>query len=57
LHAQQLGDLTAVVAAQGRPQNLETAQRAAAQEQGREQLRRFLTPGQGYQPGNARMFQ
>jgi P-type conjugative transfer protein TrbJ len=57
LHAQQLGDLTAVVAAQGRAQNLETAQRAAAQEQGREQLRRFLTPGQGYQPGNARMFQ
>ncbi|MCP4737589.1 MAG: P-type conjugative transfer protein TrbJ, partial [Bosea sp.] len=25
-------------------------------EQGREQRRRFLTPGSGYQPGNARMF-
>ena len=50
-------DLTAVVAAQGRAQSLEAAQRAAAQEQGREQLRRFLTPGQGYQPGNVRMFQ
>ena len=36
---------------------LEAAERTAAQEQGREQLRRFLTPGQGYQPGNARMFQ
>jgi P-type conjugative transfer protein TrbJ len=57
LHAQQLGDLTAVVAAQGRARSLEAAQRATAQEQGREQLRRFLTPGQGYQPGNARMFQ
>ena len=41
----------------GPRQNIEAAQRTAAQEQGREQLRRFLTPGQGYQPGNARMFQ
>ena len=57
LQAQQLADLTAVVAAQGRAQDLEAAQRAAAQEQGREQLRRFLTPGTGYQPGNAKMFQ
>ena len=57
LQTQQLGDLTAVVAAQGRAQSLEAAQRTAAQEQGREQLRRFLIPGQGYQPGNARMFQ
>ncbi|MBM3927546.1 MAG: P-type conjugative transfer protein TrbJ, partial [Sphingomonadales bacterium] len=30
--------------------------RAAAVEQGREQRRRFLAPGTGYQPGNARMF-
>jgi type IV secretion system protein TrbJ len=57
LQAQQLADLTAVVAAQGRAQNLESAQRAAAQEQAREQLRRFLEPGTGYQPGNATMFQ
>jgi P-type conjugative transfer protein TrbJ len=57
LQAQQIADLTAVVAAQGRAQNLEAAQRAAAQEQGREQLRRFLAPGAGYQPGNAQMFQ
>ena len=57
LQTQQLGDLTAVVAAQGRAQSLDAAQRTAAQEQGREQFRRFLAPGQGYQPGNARMFQ
>ena len=56
LQAQQLGDLTAAFAAQGRAQNLEAAQRAAAQDQGREQLRRFLTPGQGYQSSNVQMF-
>ena len=57
LQAQQLADLTAVVAAQGRAQNIEAAQRTSAQDQAREQRRRFLVPGQGYQPGNARMFQ
>jgi P-type conjugative transfer protein TrbJ len=57
LQGQQLGDLTAAVAAQGRAANLEAAQRAAAQEQGREQLRRFLTPGAGYRPTTVRMFQ
>lgn len=56
LQAQQLADLTAVVAANGRAQSLTEAERAAAAEQGREQRRRFLTPGSGYQPGNARMF-
>ncbi|MET4204923.1 P-type conjugative transfer protein TrbJ [Bradyrhizobium sp. LA6.12] len=56
LQAQQLADLTATVAAQGRAQSLEAAQRAAAQDQGREQLRRFLTPGQGYQSSNVQMF-
>lgn len=56
LQAQQLADLTAVVAANGRAQSLTEAERAAAVEQGREQRRRFLTPGSGYQPGNARMF-
>ena len=45
LQAQQLADLTAAVAAQGRAQSLEAAQRTSAQDQGREQLRRFLTPG------------
>ena len=56
LQAQQLADLTAVVAANGRAQMLTEAERAAAAEQGREQRRRFLTPGSGYQPGNAQMF-
>ena len=56
LQAQQLADLIAVVAAHGRAQNLEAAQHAAAQDQGREQLRRFLTQGQGYQPTTVQMF-
>jgi type IV secretion system protein TrbJ len=56
LQAQQLADLTAAVAAQGRAQNLEAAQRTSAQDQGREQLRRFLTPGSGYQSTTVQMF-
>jgi type IV secretion system protein TrbJ len=56
LQAQQLADLTAVVASQGRAQSLEAAQRAAAQDQAREQRRRFLAPGSAYRPGNAKMF-
>jgi P-type conjugative transfer protein TrbJ len=56
LQAQQLADLTATVAAQGRASSVEAAQRAAAQDQGREQLRRFLTQGQDYQPSNVQMF-
>jgi P-type conjugative transfer protein TrbJ len=56
LLAQQLADLTAVGAANGRAQMLTEAERTAAAEQGREQRRRFLTPGSGYQPGNAQMF-
>jgi P-type conjugative transfer protein TrbJ len=56
LQAQQLADLTATVAAQGRAQSLEAAQRASAQDQGREQLRRFLSPGAGYQSTPVRMF-
>src|ERR1700730_9340284 len=56
LQAQQLADLTAAVADQGRAQSLEAAQRTTAQDQGREQLRRFLTPGVGYQPTNVQMF-
>jgi P-type conjugative transfer protein TrbJ len=56
LQAQQLADLTAAVAAQGRAQSLETAQRTSAQDQGREQLRRFLTPGVGYQTTSVQMF-
>lgn len=56
LQAQQLADLTAVVAANGRAQALTDAERAAAAEQGREQRSRFLTPGSGYRAGNALMF-
>lgn len=56
LQAAQLADLTATVAAQGRAQSLESARRAAAQDQAREQLRRFLTSGQGYQSSNVQMF-
>ncbi len=56
LQAQQLADLTATVAAQGRAQSLEAAARVAAQDQAREQLRRFLAPSTGYQPSNVRMF-
>ncbi|HEU0149625.1 MAG TPA: P-type conjugative transfer protein TrbJ [Bradyrhizobium sp.] len=56
LQSQQLSDLLATVAAQGRAQSLEAAQRTASQDQGREQLKRFLTPGQTYQPSNVQMF-
>ncbi len=56
LQAQQLADLTAAVAAQGRAQALESAKTAAAQDQAREQLRRFLTQGTGYQSTNVQMF-
>jgi len=56
LQARQLADLTALVSANGRAQALLSAEQAAASEQGREQRRRFLTPGSGYQPGTAQMF-
>jgi len=56
LQARQLADLTALIAAQGRAEALEASRRAAAQDQGREQLRRFLAPGTGYRPAPARMF-
>ena len=56
LQSQQLSDLVALLAADGRAGALTEAERAAAAEQGREQRRRFLSPGSGYQPGNAQMF-
>ena len=56
LQAQQLSDLTALLAANGRADALSAAEQAAAAEQGREQRRRFLEPGDGYQPGDAQMF-
>ena len=56
LQSQQLSDLIALISANGRATALTDAERAAAADQGREQRRRFLTPGAGYQPGNAQMF-
>ena len=56
LQSQQIMDLTALLAAQGRAASLEAAAEAAAQEQAAEQRRRFLEPGTGYQPSNATMF-
>lgn len=56
LQAQQLGDITAVLAANGRAEALIQAERATAADQGRVQRQTFLTPGVGYQPGNVQMF-
>jgi len=56
LQSQQLSDLIAVISANGRAGALSEAERAAAAEQGREQRRRFLTPGAAYRPGDAQMF-
>ncbi|MGV2019313.1 P-type conjugative transfer protein TrbJ [Agrobacterium sp. 22-223-1] len=56
LQSQQLSDLVALLAANGRSGALTEAERTAAAEQGREQRRRFLTPGSSYQPGNVQMF-
>lgn len=56
LQSQQLADLTALLAAQGRAQALDSARKAAVEAESHERLRRFLTRPTGYQPGNARMF-
>ena len=56
LQSQQLSDLIALMSANGRATALTEAERATAAAQGREQRRRFLTPGTSYQPGNAQMF-
>ena len=56
LQSQQLSDLIALISANGRAEALTEAERATAAEQGRVQRQRFLTPGTGYQPGNAQMF-
>ena len=56
LQSQQLSDLIAVISANGRADALTEAERATAAEQGRIQRERFLTPGSGYQPGTAQMF-
>lgn len=56
LQSQQLSDLIALMSANGRSEALIEAERATTAEQGRVQRERFLTPGSGYQPGNAQMF-
>lgn len=55
VQAQQLTDLTAMLAAQGRADALEQARHAAAQEQAREQFGRFMT-GRSYSASSVRMF-
>lgn len=42
LQSQQIADLTAAVAAQGRAQSLESARQAAEEAEGRERFRRFM---------------
>ena len=56
LQSKQLADVTALLASQGRAQSFELARQAEAQEQAREQMRRFIAPGQAYQPGDVAMF-
>jgi P-type conjugative transfer protein TrbJ len=56
LQSQQLADVTALLAAQGRAQSLQGSQTLAAQAQAQAQLQRFLTPGAGYQPSTVTMF-
>ena len=56
LVSKQLADVTALLAAQGRASSLQGAQTSSGQDQAREQLQRFLTPGEGYQAANVTMF-
>ena len=56
VQTKQLADLTALLAAQGRAQALESARQAAAEQQAEEQRRRFLAAGAGYQPSAVSMF-
>src|SRR3546814_19053616 len=56
LQSQQLAELTALLAAQGRAQALDSARKAAVEAESPERLRRFLARPPGYPPGNARLF-
>lgn len=56
LQSQQLTDLSAMIAAQGRAAALEQAERATSRAQAEEQFRRFMDRRQGYQPHNVEMF-
>ena len=56
LAAQQLADLTGVIAAMARAQSLDNAGRLESEAQGQQQMQNFLNYGAGYEPGNAQMF-
>jgi P-type conjugative transfer protein TrbJ len=56
LQSQQLTDLTAMIAAQGRAAALEQAERAAGRAQAQEQFRRFMDRRQGYQAQPVEIF-
>ena len=56
LQTKQLADLVALIAAQSRAQSLDGARTTANQEQAREQLNRFLSGTQSYQPQTVQMF-
>ena len=56
LAAQQLADLTGVIAAMARAQSLDNAGRLESEAQGQQQMQNFLNYGAGYQPSNAQMF-
>ena len=56
LQAQQLSDLTALLASNARAQNIKAADDAQAAAEAQEKRRRFLQRKTGYQPGSAQMF-
>ncbi len=56
LAAQQLADVTAVIAAMARAQSLDGAARLESQAQAQAQATSFLNYGSGYNPGNGQMF-
>ncbi|MGH6958252.1 MAG: P-type conjugative transfer protein TrbJ [Caulobacteraceae bacterium] len=56
LAAQQLADVTAVIAAMARAQSLDGVRKVEDQAQAQQQITNFLNYGAGYQPGSAQMF-
>jgi P-type conjugative transfer protein TrbJ len=56
LAAQQLADVTAVIAAMARAQSLDGVRKVEDQAQAQQQVTNFLNYGAGYQPGSAQMF-
>ncbi len=56
LTAQQLADVTAVIAAMARAQSIDGAGKLETQAQAQQQMQNFLNYGAGYQPGSAQMF-